>query len=704
MVKNGVVSGLQVAGKAFDSGSEGGPLQAHLERVMDYLPSGVLLTDQTGKLVGYNKAAEDILGEISFDVKPEDWPRLFGLYEGNTAAVYPVNRLPLLRALTGENAPREELTRVNGNGEAGRTWLTMSAKPVLSPEGKIDGALVYLQDITAQKLVELARERKLRQAEAFYTFSRAISQYGNDLVRILEALVKFTAETIGDGCIVALLNQPGDKLRTIAYHHDKPHARELLQRSGLSRDYALQGAIERVIHTGEPLLVPEVDLDRLRKRALPEQLRYIDEIGLQSLLVVPIKGRFGVMGTLSLFRDRGGQTYTEDDQAYIQDVSYRTGLAIDNNALVHSLRLESSGRRIAEEALEQSEVRFRSIFASTALGIKILDLDGTIVETNPAFQHMLGFSEQELAGTLITKYWYPPDSMRLQQLIKSMKNNQIQSYRLEHRLVAKDGSPVWVNATFTSIPKNERDNAPEFIVALVEDITRRKLMEAEMTEMKNRLENHLEMERLKMAQEIHDGALQDLYSMIYRIEEGRNSTPQEDSEVLRTFQQDLLHVIGVLRNTAKDLRPPALVDFGLEKAIRSHASDFVEAHPELKIHLDLASDMQALPEDIRLIVFRIYQHSLANVLRHAQASNVYVKFAFDAEQAYLEIRDDGQGFVVPSSWVELVRQGHYGLAGAVERVSLLGGTFTIESSPGSGATAKVTLPFHESPSYQPEGE
>jgi signal transduction histidine kinase len=132
---------------------------------------------------------------------------------------------------------------------------------------------------------------------------------------------------------------------------------------------------------------------------------------------------------------------------------------------------------------------------------------------------------------------------------------------------------------------------------------------------------------------------------------------EETQKKIEILKQDLLNIVQQLRNTAKDLRPPALTNFGLEKAIRSHAEEFNEDYPEITIHLNLVQDKQALPEDIRLILFRIYQHSMTNVIRHAHASEVFVRFAFDAEEAQLEIKDNGIGFEVPSSWIELVRQG-----------------------------------------------
>ncbi len=161
--------------------------------------------------------------------------------------------------------------------------------------------------------------------------------------------------------------------------------------------------------------------------------------------------------------------------------------------------------------------------------------------------------------------------------------------------------------------------------------------------------------------------MQELYSAIYQIEGLRNQVDSPAISQLANVKLDLQRVLEELRASAKELRPPTISDFGLEKAIRSHVEDLQEKIPEIKITLDLARDRQLLPENIRLALFRVFQHSLTNVVRHTEASQVQVQFNFDAEAAYLEIKDDGKGFVVPNSWVELARQGHYGLAGAAER-------------------------------------
>ncbi|HXQ33843.1 MAG TPA: ATP-binding protein, partial [Anaerolineales bacterium] len=87
--------------------------------------------------------------------------------------------------------------------------------------------------------------------------------------------------------------------------------------------------------------------------------------------------------------------------------------------------------------------------------------------------------------------------------------------------------------------------------------------------------------------------------------------------------------------------------------------------------------------------------SLANVVRHAEATEVRIHFSFDAEETHLEITDNGRGFNVPATWIEFVRQEHFGLAGAAERVNALGGVFKVESQPGSYTTVRVTIPWSD---------
>jgi signal transduction histidine kinase len=108
--------------------------------------------------------------------------------------------------------------------------------------------------------------------------------------------------------------------------------------------------------------------------------------------------------------------------------------------------------------------------------------------------------------------------------------------------------------------------------------------------------------------------------------------------------------------------------------------------------MDLMTDGQSLPERIRLALFRIYQQTLVNVMRHAQAHHINVRFFFDERDITLEIEDDGRGFIVPEKWIDLARQGHMGLVGAAERAEAIGGKLNIESDPNRGTRVRVVAP------------
>jgi signal transduction histidine kinase len=202
---------------------------------------------------------------------------------------------------------------------------------------------------------------------------------------------------------------------------------------------------------------------------------------------------------------------------------------------------------------------------------------------------------------------------------------------------------------------------------------------------------------LQLAREIHDGPLQDLYAIYYQL---TNPPPiLQESALLSQWQHwkdqiaaSLLQVTRELKFVGEGLLPPVLASYGLEVAIRSHLQQFKELHPDIQIEMELMPDEKALSQRTRLVLFRIYQHAVSNVIRHAHAKSLRIFFAYDRDQVVLEISDDGDGFEVPKDLNELARSGHSGLYGSVERVRALGGRFHIDSTPGRGTTLQVIIP------------
>jgi PAS domain S-box-containing protein len=668
------------------------------QKLFDAIPLAIVSVDWNGQIQYMNMAAQSLLGEPDKKIKLAEWPQRFGFYLDDGMVRFPEQKLPILRALRGEAVEDAEEIVLRKDGDQSSTWIAMSAEILKDENGNIEGAIALIRDITYRKQIELSREKHVKRTEAIYRLSRALAEAGHDLNKITRLAVDFAANEVGDFSLLTLLNSTGDRLRITAFHDSSSTGQALLRKfvvlgSEFDPSQSLSGG---VLVSGEPVLIPSIPPEQLKALSLPAFQEFIHEVGIKSVLIVPLVGRSGVVGTMNVMRHRESKPLNVEDQSFLTDTAYRIALAIENCRLFESLHSEITERLSAKQALDMSEARFRSIFEFTTVGIKVLDLEGKILQTNYAFQSMIGYTEDELVGNPFYKFLHPEDVHRASKLFHDAKVNGASYFRFEHRAIHKDQSVVWVKTIFTVIKDANDDQRPAFVVGILENITDQKRIELEMAELNSRLQNSMELERLRLAQELHDSPMQSLYSAIYRIEELRGAANPELKEALGDVKQHIQDVLQDLRATAKELRPPTIFNFGLENAIRSHANDVLEKHPNLSIYLSLAHDRQILPEKVRLALFRIFQQSLANVLRHAKATEVHVRFSFDAEEAHLEITDNGTGFEVPHNWIDFVRQGHYGLAGSAERANALGGIFKVQSKPGSSTTIKVTIPWKDS--------
>ena len=147
-----------------------------------------------------------------------------------------------------------------------------------------------------------------------------------------------------------------------------------------------------------------------------------------------------------------------------------------------------------------------------------------------------------------------------------------------------------------------------------------------------------------------------------------------------------------VKRIARGLRPSLLDDLGLAAAIEKVVRDFSE-HTATEITLQ-ASNLEGLrlPDSLETAVFRIFQEALTNAIRHAEARHVGIELGFDAKQITLTVQDDGRGFDPRMKSERATDGSHMGLIGIRERVALLGGHFSLDSTPGRGCRIVVKLP------------
>jgi signal transduction histidine kinase len=255
----------------------------------------------------------------------------------------------------------------------------------------------------------------------------------------------------------------------------------------------------------------------------------------------------------------------------------------------------------------------------------------------------------------------------------------------------KDGQEFPIDIMLSPV---ETSQGPQVICA-IRDITERKGMEAELAEVQQRLIESVEAERLTIAQDLHDGPIQDLYGINFYLNSLTEKIDSEAGDTLAETRDLVTQIVQTLRSMCSDLRPPSLAPFGLEKAIHAHLEKLGETNPELEIHLSLKPDEQLLPERTRLALFRIYQHAVSNVIRHADATRLEVDLDFDERELRMQISDNGKGFTLPRRWIELARQGHLGLVGTAERAEAIGARLKIDSSPGQGTVINIHLPLEK---------
>ena len=212
-----------------------------------------------------------------------------------------------------------------------------------------------------------------------------------------------------------------------------------------------------------------------------------------------------------------------------------------------------------------------------------------------------------------------------------------------------------------------------------------------------------EDERKRVARELHDEASQALTTLIIGLETALESMPprltgpRQQVIALRTLTEQTLDEI---RNLALSLRPTVLDDLGLASAVRWYAKTMAEK-ANLQVRLDAINMEDRMPAAVETAVFRIVQEGLANVARHAAATEVQVRLERTDHTVSLVIADNGQGFDAAAALSPTGRGAGLGLFGIEERVTVLGGKWELSSEPGRGTTLKVWIPLE---GQESEGE
>jgi len=210
-------------------------------------------------------------------------------------------------------------------------------------------------------------------------------------------------------------------------------------------------------------------------------------------------------------------------------------------------------------------------------------------------------------------------------------------------------------------------------------------------ETSRRLIESREEERLRLARDVHDGAIQELIGINFGLADLSRKLGGAELKLIEQQQSNVQGVVRLLRGLVSELRPAGLEEFGLAAAIEGLAAKTARAclgRTQLQLELE---EVPELSRSRQLCLFRGAQEALQNCLRHAQASRILVRLQRRGARVELSVEDDGVGFDVPARLGILTRANHYGLAGIAERAELVTGSLVVVSRPGSGTTVRLAV-------------
>lgn len=200
-----------------------------------------------------------------------------------------------------------------------------------------------------------------------------------------------------------------------------------------------------------------------------------------------------------------------------------------------------------------------------------------------------------------------------------------------------------------------------------------------------------ESERSRLARELHDQSGQTLAHLLVRLKTLEGKIPEENlQEDLKSIQEIVSFSIDQLSEISYRLRPPALEEFGLGTALWSLLEQMIlESGLELEYSNNLTTD---LSQEISVVLFRIAQEALTNVLRHAKAKRVSVSLENHADRVMMVIEDDGVGFE-PDQLSGKPTNRHLGLISMTERAEIVGGDLQVDTNQGAGTKLQVQVPL-----------
>ena len=360
-------------------------------------------------------------------------------------------------------------------------------------------------------------------------------------------------------------------------------------------------------------------------------------------------------------------------------------------SILSVLSVQMIRRRRAEASLKQSEERMAFAAASSNTGLWQYDVTAGQLWATEHCRSMFGLGEGSLTPARFLRAVHPDDRRLAAAAMRAAMSGAQAVGPSEFRVVQRNGQTRWLRAS--GHVELDDDGKPVRVSGVVMDITKRKMAEDEARQLSQRLSTVQDEERQQIAQELHDSTMQHLAAMNLTMMslKARAASDAKMRKLCEDIEGSLDEASRELRTFTYLLHPPELEMDGLRSTLRRFVEGFA-TRTGLKTRLDISREADELPLPVQQCLLRVVQEALANVHRHASASQVSVTLKCIADQIHLVVSDDGKGIEgISKQQIGKAPKAGLGIPGMTARFRQLGGDLHIQSD-ARGTTLHGVIP------------
>jgi len=390
----------------------------------------------------------------------------------------------------------------------------------------------------------------------------------------------------------------------------------------------------------------------------------------------------------------------KDDSTFPVESTIR-GIEIDGRKFYQSIIRDITERKQAEEALRQSEAKFRAIVETTPDMVWEVTADCTFTYASPQFEEGLGYSPAGLIGRRFSDLLMPDavDSFarQFEWAVTCGSAHTTQEVVARH---GKRGQPVYLE--ITAVPVLSGSGTAVGFRGFARDITERVEARRALAEYQEGLRSMAaelalgeERERRRIAVGLHDQIGQTLALVCLRMEQ---MADRAESESLRKQWREMLatmhSALDATHSLTFELSPPVLYQLGLVPAVKWLQRN-LHKQSGITFTVETSGEVESLDEDVKILLFQTIRELLVNAVKHSKARTCHTDLSSDGQRILVTVEDDGVGFEPISAQRRRAGRGSFGLFSIAERLRTLGGSMKIKSNMNQGCLVAVEIPVKQ---------